>query len=128
MTDDILTKDEAIDRMKAGLPCKTRCIGGWYATKWADFDDDENTYCKPPEPRRVAREWVLRDEQCMTMHGPIHVREVLPGDVTLIEALKGADKLSEIARLPNVEYAADEHNEVVRRLRALHARLIGDGS
>lgn len=28
--EDSISRDDAIDRMKAGLPCETGCRGGWY--------------------------------------------------------------------------------------------------
>lgn len=90
MTDQIITKDEAIDRMKAGLPCESNLAGGpWIKTEWSDFANRLLKFRKPPEPRRVARVWNDVTSIHMVcgsisyMETPIHVREVLPGDVVL---------------------------------------------
>lgn len=86
---DIITKDEAIDRMKAGLPCETwnKYLGGgeWRKTEWDDFTD-AHKFRKPPEPRRVAQDyWIYNGDVFMHKVHPdaIHAREVLPGDVVL---------------------------------------------
>jgi hypothetical protein len=106
MSDDIITKDEAIDRMKAGLPCETSHMSfddgpGWTKTRWEHFDPPYShvKFRKPPEPRRVARDfWLLFGkagfsaiyESAPTVmcegEKAIHVREVLPGDVVVNKA------------------------------------------
>lgn len=131
MTNDTITRSEAIDRMKAGLPCETFCPGwgendGWDATKWADFDD-EDSECKfriPPAPRRVARVF-----QIVWRDGAYHVsipnydggtvREVLPGDVTLQPMTE--DQVFQLAKQSEVSTPVAE-----RICRALG--LIGEGS
>lgn len=92
MTDNIITRDEAIDRMKAGLSCETYRCGSkdWRQTEWGDFEGNSAKFRRPPEPRSVAQEfWINANtrlawsEQHMAGPDSIHVREVLPGDVTL---------------------------------------------
>lgn len=88
MTDNIIQKKDAIDRMRDGLPCETlsdNMMQGktyWVPTDWLDFKKPNRTFRIPPEPRRVAREWEIEGGGCYEMiYGPIHVREVLPDEV-----------------------------------------------
>lgn len=92
-TDNIIPQNEAIDRMKAGLPCETWMPydrnGPWLPTKFADFDSD-NQFRKPPEPRREARVFTnvgyLRagtKDLPYVLDPPADFREVLPDEVTL---------------------------------------------
>lgn len=87
---DAITREEAIDRMKAGLPCETAIateFGVFIPTRWSDFDDGpERKFRKPPEPQRAARErWIQSDKYISNFEADcsVHYREVLPGDVTL---------------------------------------------
>lgn len=92
MNEQTLTREEAIDRMKAGLPCETcsdreNMKGLWVTTVWAHFDLP-HVFRKPPEPRRVAKEYGICDDGYVIKWNPdkpygTHVREVLPGDVVL---------------------------------------------
>lgn len=41
----------------------------------------------------------------------------------LVVALKGANDLTEILRMPNIEHVADAHNKAVRSLRAALAKM-----
>ena len=41
----------------------------------------------------------------------------------LVAALKGANDLTEILRMPNIEHVADAHNKAVRSLRAALAKM-----
>ncbi len=41
----------------------------------------------------------------------------------LVAALKGANDLTEILRMPNIEHVADAHNKAVRSLRAALAKV-----
>ena len=93
MDDRIICKKEAIDRMRDGLPCET-CFPNydWEQTTFTHFDMPKAMFRIPPEPRREAREfWIeaRRDgpdyawgNRC-TAPNAIHVREVLPDEVTL---------------------------------------------
>lgn len=104
-SDNIITRSEAIDRKKAGLPCETSVPGWlrsdghprWASTKWRHFDADNAQFRIPPEPRREAQEFwlvgtsdlpikVWAHEPSMIQPNEVwrkRVREVLPGDVTL---------------------------------------------
>lgn len=86
MTDDIITRNEAIERMARGEKCETNLQGHWRATKWSDFDATSVLFRIPPKPRRLAREWWIWGGEAFTHNvhrEAIHVREVLPGDVVL---------------------------------------------
>lgn len=128
--DNIITKDEAIDRKKAGLPCETlfESSYSWCETMWRDFDfDTAPVFRKPPEPRRVAREFWLDlengdifDLSDVATH--VHVREVLLGDVTLQRMTEaGAIKFAE-----SIFFKSENRTAGVETIRALG--LIGEGS
>lgn len=98
-----ITRDEAIDRMRDGLPCETDFTihGNWKATTWGDFDNPCAKFRIPPEPRREAREfwceegnragelYIWKDRINAEFHcnstgrQVIHVREVLSDEVCL---------------------------------------------
>ena len=88
MTDQIITKKDAIDRMRDGLPCET-CWPAqhptmWMNTRWQDFEGVGTTFRKPPEPRREARTfWVTANGLAITYQqwpSDVQVREVLPDE------------------------------------------------
>ena len=58
MSDNLLTRAQAIDRMRDGLPCETLVPHetNWRATLWSDFSFGGLQFRIPPEPRRVAVE------------------------------------------------------------------------
>jgi hypothetical protein len=78
--------------MRDGLPCET-LMGrdAWATTDWPDFKDASNVFRIPPEPRLVAREFWIEDYEdggplsvtTTPRSAAIHVREVLPDEVTL---------------------------------------------
>lgn len=90
VTDNLLTRDEAIEAMRKGEKCETLinfgCSGPWAATRWEHFDSSFLQFRKPPEPRRDAMLYWLYEGHVF-LHKPhdkaLRVREVLPGDVTL---------------------------------------------
>ena len=91
MTDQIITKKDAIDRMRDGLPCET-CWPAqhptmWMNTRWQDFEGVGTTFRKPPEPRREARTfWVTANGLAITYQqwpSDVQVREVLPDEVAV---------------------------------------------
>ena len=51
-------------------------------------------------------------------------RDALKAEIAeLVAALKGANDLTEILRMPNIEHVADAHNKAVRSLRAALAKV-----
>ena len=72
MTDRLIDRDHAIDRMRDGLPVETFYVSwqseagcdGWKPTRWVDFDvTPEPEFRIPPEPRRKAREWRISQNE-----------------------------------------------------------------
>lgn len=128
MTDNIITKDEAIDRKKAGLPCETWDGGKWIPTPFSHFDLKYEVFRKPPEPRKVARDyWILEDEVFTHFAGidSIHVREVLPGDVVVSESAL-ASALN--AMLTQFGMDEDEWNKPTFDQARRALGLLGEGS
>lgn len=104
MTATTIPRSEAIARMAKGEPVETREERGveWNPTMWRDFELLHPEFRIPPEPRREAREWWLNayephstaltvfdsqkeaDRAALKLRSEvIHVREVLPDEVTL---------------------------------------------
>lgn len=128
---DVLTRDEAIDRMKAGLPCETSHESfddgpGWTTTRWEHFDPPYShvKFRKPPEPRRVARQFTItwRDgtyRVSIPNYEGGEVREVLPGDVTVQRSA-----IEEIAKWADSGRHEEDFEAIANKLR----ELIGEGS
>lgn len=111
MTDTIITRDEAIERMRKGEPCETQ--NGqtyWVPTLWLDFENVEHKFRIPPEPGKSAMEFAIWDFNGMwraaqirnrnELNGAIHVREVLPDEV-VVRRMTEEEALVEFDRWAN---------------------------
>lgn len=95
---DTITRSEAIDRMRSGLPCETYMgVNDWRPTRWVNFEHNDHKFRIPPEPRREAQEfWLIGTsdlpikvwghEPSMIQPNEVwrkRVREVLPDEIVI---------------------------------------------
>lgn len=133
---DTISRDEAIDRMKAGLPCHTNLNGYWRETRWEHFERQNVVFRKPPEPRRFPKVIyaIVEDHEYRTSPQPFPgsspFREVLPGDVVL-QRMTEAEAIAEFETQWSGTADWDEQRIRSRKWWIASRRflgLIGEGS
>lgn len=111
-----LTHAEAAKAKAEGKEVETKDHTVWRPFDWCHLDDPEHNFrLKPPAPR-VAREWTIARGQEQLFAGPLHIREVLPGEITVREALERAEAICQRQSAVGAQY----------EIAALRRELCGD--
>lgn len=121
MTDNIIPKKDAIDRMRDGLPCETQCDKAWDRTFWRDFDDPRATFRIPPEPRREAREWKI-EGGVLEKIGTSKYRKL--GPKTVEAPAPVVVEMKSVAPTPQRDVSALSVKETVACIEELVAHLV----
>lgn len=130
MTDKYLTHAEAAKAKAEGKDVQALhrlwSDDGWIAARWSNFDDVDGTWkfrLAPPAPRVAQEFWIDKEMRAWKQYreDDIHVREVIPGEPTVREAVRDA--------LERAERLCEEHDctsRIALKIAALRRELCGD--